>query len=94
MPAKKSAPQKKSKARTKPAARHATDPNLPVPPAAREHFPVVGLGASAGGLDALKAFFQKVPEESGLAYIVNVHLTPKRPSLMPELLQRVTRGCR
>ena len=53
-------------------------------------FAVVGLGASAGGLEALKAFFTKVPENSGLAYIVNVHQTPKQPSLMPELLQRVT----
>ncbi len=53
-------------------------------------FPVVGIGASAGGLEALKAFFGAVPEKSGMAYIVNVHMTPKQPTMMPDLLQRVT----
>jgi two-component system CheB/CheR fusion protein len=53
-------------------------------------FPVVGIGASAGGLEALKAFFAKVPETSGMAYVVVVHMAPKQPSMLPELLQRVT----
>nr|WP_320016389.1 chemotaxis protein CheB [uncultured Desulfobacter sp.] len=52
-------------------------------------FPVVGLGASAGGLEALKAFFTKVPPTSGMAFIVLVHMTPNQPSLMPELLQKI-----
>ena len=52
-------------------------------------FPVVGIGASAGGLEALKAFFSGVPEESGMGYLVLVHLAPAQPSLMTELLQRV-----
>ncbi len=56
----------------------------------REAFlPVVGLGASAGGLEALKSFFAQVPRKSGIAYIVMVHLSPKQPSMMPELLQKV-----
>ena len=50
--------------------------------------PIVGLGASAGGLAALKAFFEAVPEDSGMAYVVVVHLTPTQPSMMPELLQK------
>lgn len=54
-------------------------------------FPIVGLGASAGGLDALKAFFAEVPENSGMAYVVVVHMTPKQPSMMPDLLQKVAR---
>ena len=53
-------------------------------------FPVVGLGASAGGLEALKTFFSNAPRDSGLAYIVLVHLSPKQPSMMPQLLQKVT----
>lgn len=53
-------------------------------------FPVVGLGASAGGLEALKAFFSKVEEKSGMAYIVVMHMMPKQPSMMPELLQKTT----
>ncbi len=50
-------------------------------------FPVVGLGASAGGLEALKLFFSEIPEKSGMAYIVIVHLAADQPSMMPELLQ-------
>ena len=56
-----------------------------------QQFPVIGLGASAGGLEALKSFFSKVPPNSGMAYIVLVHLSPKQPSMMHELLGRVTR---
>lgn len=58
---------------------------------ARGAFPVVGLGASAGGLEALKAFFSKVSKNSGMAYIVVVHMVANQPSLMPELLQRVAK---
>lgn len=54
-------------------------------------FPIVGLGASAGGLDALKSFFSNVPEKSGLAYVVVVHMSPTQPTMMPGLLQHVTR---
>ena len=50
-------------------------------------FPVVGIGASAGGLAALKTFFAHVPEESGLAFVVVVHLSPDRKSHLSELLQ-------
>ena len=53
-------------------------------------FPVVGLGASAGGLEALRSFFSEVAVNSGMAFIVVVHMAPKQPSLMPELLQKVT----
>lgn len=56
---------------------------------APKSFPVVGLGASAGGLEALKAFFTKVPPTSGMAFIVLVHMTPNQPSLMPALLQKI-----
>ena len=53
-------------------------------------FPVIGLGASAGGLEALKTFFSNAPESSGMAFIVVVHMPPDKPSLMPELLQKQT----
>ena len=56
-----------------------------------EGFPIVGLGASAGGLEALQSFFSEVSEDSAMAYIVLVHLPPKQPSMMPELLQRNAR---
>lgn len=53
-------------------------------------FPVVGIGASAGGLVALQAFFDHVPAESGMAFVVIVHLDPDRKSHMAELLQSRT----
>lgn len=54
------------------------------------NFPIVGLGASAGGLDALKTFFLNVPQNSGMAYIVVAHLSPKAPSLLPEILEKIS----
>jgi len=58
--------------------------------AADKSFPIVGLGASAGGLKALKSFFSEVPGKSGMAYIVLIHMSPEHPSMMPELLQKNT----
>ncbi|MCX9157221.1 PAS domain-containing protein [Niveibacterium sp. 24ML] len=53
-------------------------------------FPIVGIGCSAGGFDALERFFGHVPPDSGLAYVVVQHLAPDYPSSLPELLQRAT----
>ncbi len=53
-------------------------------------FPVVGIGASAGGLDAFKKLLKAIPEDSGMAYVLVQHLDPKHESLLPELLQKVT----
>jgi hypothetical protein len=55
-----------------------------------DDFPIVGIGASAGGLEALEQFMANVPADSGVAFIVIQHLDPNRPGVMPELLQRVT----
>jgi two-component system, chemotaxis family, CheB/CheR fusion protein len=49
-------------------------------------FYVVALGASAGGLEALRSFFEAVPAESGVAFVVIPHLAPNHPSQMVELL--------
>src|SRR5215510_15791704 len=48
---------------------------------------VVGIGASAGGLDALRQFFSVMPADTGLAFVVVVHLAPQRESHLAELLQ-------
>ena len=48
---------------------------------------VVGIGASAGGLGALKTFFDHVPPDSGLAFVVVVHLSPEHKSHLADLLQ-------
>jgi two-component system CheB/CheR fusion protein len=54
------------------------------------HFPIVGIGASAGGLEALEQFFENLPVESGMAYVIIQHLDPDHASIMPDLLQRIT----
>jgi len=64
-------------------------------PDIREHsdlpFPVVGLGASAGGLVALKAFLEHMPKKTGLAFVVILHLSPKHESVADKVLQGSTR---
>ena len=57
------------------------------PPGAEPELTIVGIGASAGGLDTLKAFFAQVPRDSGLAYVVVVHLSPDHESMLADLLQ-------
>jgi two-component system CheB/CheR fusion protein len=52
--------------------------------------PVVGIGASAGGLDAFKKFFVAMPPDSGIAFVLVPHLDPAHESLMVELLARHT----
>ena len=54
-------------------------------------FPVIGIGASAGGLDAFKKLITAIPENSGMAYVLVQHLDPKHESMLPELLQKVTK---
>ncbi|HEU4408276.1 MAG TPA: chemotaxis protein CheB [Polyangiaceae bacterium] len=51
---------------------------------------VVGIGASAGGLEALERFFSHVPLDSGMAFVVVQHLSPDFKSMMDELLARRT----
>ncbi|MDR3671294.1 MAG: chemotaxis protein CheB [Holophaga sp.] len=60
------------------------------PNSAAVAFPMVGIGASAGGLEALEKFLAHVPADSGLAFAVIQHLDPTVEDLLPELLQRIT----
>jgi two-component system CheB/CheR fusion protein len=53
-------------------------------------FPIVGIGSSAGGLEALEQFLRHVPENSGMAFVIIQHLDPTHKGIMPELLQRAT----
>ncbi len=52
--------------------------------------PIVGLGASAGGLEALEQFLEHLPADNGLALVIVQHLDPTRPGALPEILQRAT----
>jgi len=54
-------------------------------------FYVVGIGASAGGLDALERFFENMTGDNGMAFIVVTHLDPDHVSIMPELIQKSTK---
>ena len=51
---------------------------------------IVGIGASAGGLEALRAFVSAIPRDSGIAYVIVQHLAPEQPSLMVKLLSAHT----
>ena len=53
-------------------------------------FPIVGIGASAGGLDAFEAFFRACPVDTGMAFVLVPHLDPGHASLLAEILQRST----
>jgi two-component system CheB/CheR fusion protein len=53
-------------------------------------FSVVGIGASAGGLEALEQFLQNVPETSSIAFVIIQHLDPTREGMLVEILQRAT----
>ncbi|MDT8373517.1 MAG: chemotaxis protein CheB [Bacteroidales bacterium] len=73
---------KKTKSRTSPVRK--------IPRKAPEKFPIVGIGASAGGLEALEQFLGNIPEKIRMAYVVIQHLDPTQKGMLPELLQRIT----
>jgi len=57
----------------------------------KSKFPIVGIGASAGGLEALEQFLGNVSDNSGMAYVVIQHLDPTQKGMLPELLQRISK---
>ena len=59
--------------------------------AASGRFPVVGIGASAGGLEALQEFFGNMPADTGMGFVVVTHQHPGHVSMLPALLARSTR---
>src|SRR5690349_7923631 len=59
-------------------------------PPHNEPFIVVGIGASAGGLEALQRFFEQMPTTSGMAFVVVTHLAPEHESHLAALLQPYT----
>jgi len=54
-------------------------------------FPIVGIGASAGGLEALEGFISHIPDNPNIAFVGIQHLAPKYKSIMPELLKKYTK---
>ena len=64
--------------------------NTNVAPESKCDFHIVGVGASAGGLEALEAFFREMPTDTGAAFVVVQHLSPDFKSHMEQLLSRHT----
>jgi two-component system CheB/CheR fusion protein len=64
-------------------AKISTEDTLPIP------FPVVGIGASAGGLEAVKSFLKALPAKPGMAFVFVQHLSPIHESVLPEILQKI-----
>jgi len=60
------------------------------PPSPAATFPIVGMGASAGGLEAFEQFFRAVPADSGSAFVLVPHLDPSHASILTDILQRCT----
>jgi two-component system CheB/CheR fusion protein len=84
--AKKPAKTVSSKKPSSPAAIKKTSA-LPKDPA---NFPIVGIGASAGGLEALEIFLANMPPAPEIAFVVIQHLSPKHKSIMASLLRKYT----
>jgi two-component system CheB/CheR fusion protein len=59
-------------------------------PASALPFPVVGIGASAGGLEAFTEFLRALPSDTGMAFVLVSHLSPSHPSHLAEILSRVS----
>ena len=68
--------------------REASAANVPEQGAA---FPVVGIGASAGGLEAFTDLLRHLPEKTGMAFVLVQHLDPTHGSVLPEILSRATK---
>ena len=80
----KSAPSRRRNSRAKPAPSDMSAARASV------YFPIVAIGASAGGLEALEQFLRHVPKQCGMAFVIVTHLDPTHKGIMPELLQRAT----
>lgn len=89
MATKKSAEELKGKKQIAAAVPPEEKPGQPPAPASKD-FPVVGIGASAGGLEALETFFRNMKPDSGCAFVVVSHLDPNHASMMSELIGRYT----
>jgi two-component system, chemotaxis family, CheB/CheR fusion protein len=54
------------------------------------NFPIVGIGASSGGLETLEQFFANMPKDTGMAFVIIQHLDKAHAGIMPYLIQRTT----
>ena len=83
--ARRSTPKPRPAKKAKPVAKRSI-PN----PHGNHHFPIVAIGASAGGLEAIVQLLEHVPADTGAAFVVVQHLSHSHDSALPELLERKT----
>jgi chemotaxis response regulator CheB len=90
-------PRRKSEARRRPPKRlpDAAAPESPYAevrpePSEGTTFPIVGIGASAGGLEAFSQLLKELPADTGMAFVLIQHLDPKHESRLPEVLSKTT----
>ena len=55
------------------------------------HFPIVGVGASAGGLEAFIQLLENLPLDTGMGFVLVQHMAPRAHSMLPEILAKVSR---
>jgi two-component system CheB/CheR fusion protein len=86
-------PSKATKSSTPPKQAGNTDDAQPAPLQDTGGFPIVGIGASAGGLAAFEAFFSAMPADTdpGMAFVLVQHLAPDHKSILTDLIRRYTR---
>ncbi|MDD5094975.1 MAG: chemotaxis protein CheB, partial [Dehalococcoidia bacterium] len=87
----KKAKEPKAPAEKRPRRKTPQTPADEIAPPAEPRVRIVGIGASAGGLEAIEQFFTHMPSESGMAFVILQHLNPARQSSTPEILSRLTR---
>src|ERR1017187_10306745 len=87
LPASKPPPGAKPSITPKPG----TAPADPEPPRRGPSFPVAGVGASAGGLEAFTALLKALPADTGIAFVLVQHMDPTHESILPKLLAKATR---
>lgn len=61
-----------------------------IPDTGHESLPMVGIGGSAGAIPALQTFFESTPTDTGMVFVVVLHLSPSHTSILAEMIQRWT----
>jgi two-component system CheB/CheR fusion protein len=89
------APRKNNKTVSDSEEKHKKTRKAPGPPKTKnkggeDSFPIVGIGASAGGLEAFEQFFTNMPPDNGMAFILIQHLDPSHKSILTDLIRRYT----
>jgi len=84
-------PKKKTAGARKPVGSRAAGARARTAADSQPRFPIVGIGASAGGLEAFEQFFTNLPPDTGMAFVLVQHLDPTHKSILVDLVRRYTR---